>query len=138
MAASALTAVPGPETGRQYAAEALSQVGRPYVWGGETPAPGFDCSGLMRYVVKRIAGVDITHVLAYQAQAGSPVERDDLQIGDMVFFKDTYKPGLSHVGFYLGNGQFVSAQNERVGVARASLDQRYWHSRYYGARRLSD
>jgi cell wall-associated NlpC family hydrolase len=134
----ALGAVPGPGTGRLLAAEALSHIGRPYTWGGETPTAGFDCSGLMRYVVQRVTGIDITHVLAYQAQAGSPVERDELQIGDMVFFKDTYKPGLSHVGFYLGDGQFVSAQNERVGVARASLGQAYWSSRYYGARRLSD
>lgn len=134
----ALGALPGPGTGRLLAAEALSHIGRPYTWGGETPTAGFDCSGLMRYVVKRVTGIDITHVLAYQAQAGSPVERDELQIGDMVFFKDTYKPGLSHVGFYLGDGQFVSAQNERVGVARAALDHSYWSSRYYGARRLSE
>jgi cell wall-associated NlpC family hydrolase len=130
--------LPGADTGRQLAAEALAHVGRPYVWGGETPRYGFDCSGLVRYVVQRVTGIDLTHVLAYQAQAGSPVERDELEIGDMVFFRDTYKPGLSHVGFYLGNGQYVGAQNERAGVSRAQMDASYWRSRYYGARRLGE
>lgn len=129
---------PGPDAGRQLAAEALAQVGRPYVWGGETPTGGFDCSGLVRYVVRKITGVDLTHVLALQAEAGSPVDRDQLQVGDLVFHENTYKPGLSHVGFYVGNGQFVSAQNERVGVALASLDTPYWKARYYGARRMAE
>jgi cell wall-associated NlpC family hydrolase len=136
--ASALGDAPGRETGRQLAAAALSQVGRRYVWGGETPTPGFDCSGLVRYVVKQVTGIDLTHVLARQAEAGSPVERDQLAAGDLVFFENTYKPGLSHVGFYIGDGQFVSAQNERVGVVRGQMDATYWRTRYYGARRLAE
>jgi cell wall-associated NlpC family hydrolase len=138
MAAGALGPLPGSDTGRRLAGEALSQVGRPYVWGGESPARGFDCSGLTRWAVKNVTGVDITHVLAVQAQAGSPVERPHLEVGDMIFFRDTYKPGLSHVGFYIGDNQFVSAQSERVGVARASLNSAYWSTRYIGARRLGD
>jgi cell wall-associated NlpC family hydrolase len=134
----ALGSVPGRETGRLLAAEALSHVGRPYVWGGETPTAGFDCSGLIRYVVKEVTGIDLTHVLAHQAEAGRPVDRDHLEVGDMVFFRDTYKPGLSHSGFYIGNGQFVNAQSERVGVARTALDAPYWSSRFLSARRLSE
>jgi cell wall-associated NlpC family hydrolase len=77
-------------------------------------------------------------VLALQAQTGRPVERSALQPGDLVFFQDTYKPGLSHVGVYVGDGAFVNAQNEQTGVVRASLDATYWESRFYGARRLSE
>lgn len=134
--ADVLGPAPGPGTGQVLANEALSQTGKPYVWGGETPAGGFDCSGLTRYVVKKVTGIDISHVMADQVQTGSPVDRDSLQVGDMVFFKDTYKPGLSHVGFYIGDGQFVGAQNERVGVTTARLDTPYWRDRWYGARRM--
>ncbi|MCC6626240.1 MAG: C40 family peptidase [Chloroflexi bacterium] len=138
MVATTLGPVPESPAARRLVGEALAQTGRPYVWGGETPASGFDCSGLVRYVVKQVTGIDVTHVLAYQAQVGSPIERDELEIGDLVFFKNTYKAGLSHVGFYLGDGQFVGANNERVGVSRAPLNSTYWGSRYYSARRLTN
>ena len=137
VAAFALGAAPGQGAGDRLAAEALTHVGRPYVWGGETPAVGFDCSGLVRYVFKTVLGTDVTHVLEIQAETGRAVERDALEVGDLVFFQDTYKPGLSHVGFYLGNGRFVSAQNERTGIAIASLDTPYWRDRYHSARRLT-
>lgn len=136
MVADVLGAAPAGKVGQDLAGEALSQIGRPYVWGGETPTGGFDCSGLLRYVIKTVTGIDVTHVLARQAETGAPVDREDLQVGDLVFFRDTYKPGLSHAGFYVGDGQFVSAQNEKVGVVRAQLDNPYWKSRWYGARRI--
>ena len=136
--ASALGAVPAPGTGDKLAAAAEAQLGRPYVWGGETPEPGFDCSGLVRYVVKGVTGIDLTHVLARQAEAGRAVARSELDAGDLVFFENTYKPGLSHTGVYVGDGEFVNALNERAGVVRTQLETPYWRGRYVGARRLAD
>ena len=134
--ADALSDAPGADTGRQLADAVLAQVGQRYVWGGETPAGGFDCSGLVRYVVKSVMGVDLTHVMARQVEAGRPVERDQLAVGDLVFFENTYKPGLSHNGIYIGDGQFVSALNEQTGVVLGRLESPYWKTRWYGARRL--
>jgi cell wall-associated NlpC family hydrolase len=71
-----------------------------------------------------------------QVQDGSPVSRSDLQPGDLVFFDDTFRNGLSHVGIYIGNGQFVHAENESTGVVISDLDSDYYSSRFYAARRL--
>ena len=135
--ASALGPALGNDVGSRLVAEALTHVGRPYVWGGDTPGVGFDCSGLVLYVVKRVTGLSLTHSVTSQVQAGRLVDRADLQPGDLVFFRDTYMPGLSHVGFYIGNNQFVSAQSESVGITVASLNSTYWGSRYHSARRLN-
>jgi cell wall-associated NlpC family hydrolase len=59
-----------------------------------------------------------------------------MQPGDLVFFSNTYMPGLSHVGIYVGDGQFVDAGTERSGVRRASLGDPYWAARFSGARRI--
>ena len=76
--------------------------------------------------------------MARQVEAGRPVERDQLAVGDLVFFENTYKPGLSHNGIYIGNGQFVSALNEQAGVVLGRLESPYWKARWYGARRLAE
>lgn len=126
-----------PAAGRQAAAlaeVARRQVGRPYVWGGEDPS-GFDCSGLVWYVARQ-AGTSVDRSLEGQYASGTSVAREDLQPGDLVFFRDTYKPGLSHNGVYVGDGQFVHAVDETKGVVATRLEGAYWTSRYVGARRL--
>ncbi|MDT8903074.1 C40 family peptidase [Anaeroselena agilis] len=112
-------------TGQKY-------MGVPYVWGGETPA-GFDCSGFTQYVMKQ-NGVTIPRTAAEQFAAGSPVAKDKLQAGDLVFFT-TYKPGASHVGFYMGDGKFLHASSGAKKVTVSKLDEAYYTERYIGARR---
>lgn len=127
-----------PPAGRQVAglAEiARRQVGRPYAWGGADPS-GFDCSGLVWYVA-RAAGLSVPRSLEGQFGSGTSVAREDLRPGDLVFFRNTYKPGLSHNGVYVGDGQFVHAVDETRGVLATRLAGAYWASRYVGARRLS-
>lgn len=68
--------------------------------------------------------------------AGRRVSRGELQPGDLVFFQNTYIPGLSHGGIYIGNGQFIHAADERSGVVASSLSDPYWESRWLGATRL--
>ncbi len=106
--------------------------GVPYVWGGETPA-GFDCSGFVQYVFRQI-GVNLPRTADVQYELGRKVLQSELQPGDLVFF-ETYEPGASHDGIYVGEGKFIAA-NSGTGVAVVSLADPYWSSRYLGARRL--
>lgn len=107
-------------------------LGVPYWFGGTTPR-GFDCSGFTRYVFANI-GVNLPRTADSQFALGRPVSVERLQAGDLVFF-ETYEPGPSHVGIYIGNGQFISATSSR-GVAVADLLGHYWGERYIGARRV--
>ena len=111
---------------------ALRFGGVPYVWGGATPA-GFDCSGFVQYVFGQI-GVNLPRTADVQYELGRKVMKADLQPGDLVFF-ETYEPGASHDGIYVGDDRFVGA-NSGTGVAVAALSDPYWSSRYLGARRL--
>lgn len=114
---------------RRLVQEALRYQGVPYYFGGTTPN-GFDCSGFTRYVY---AQVGVTLPRMADSQYYDLPEVSELQVGDLVFF-ETYEPGPSHVGIYIGNRQFVNASSSR-GVVVDSLDSGYWSARYIGARR---
>lgn len=109
---------------------ARKYVGTPYVWGGTTPS-GFDCSGFVQYVFAQ-HGINLPRTSSEMYEMGTPVS--DPQAGDLVFFS-TYEPGVSHVGIYLGNGQFISSTSSS-GVQIVSMDNPYWASCYIGARRI--
>ena len=125
----------GASVGLSLLQAALAQTGVPYLWGGATPK-GFDCSGLILNIARRF-GLRLPHSAADQASYGRAVVRDSLRPGDLVFFADTYKPGVSHVGVYKGNDKFVHASSGRGKVTVSSLKQPYFASRYAGARRLN-
>jgi cell wall-associated NlpC family hydrolase len=126
--------VPAGDLGARIAAIAQQYLGYRYVWGGSSPS-GFDCSGFTWYVYKQ-AGISIpNHDLAGQLNAGPRIGRDQLQPGDLVFFQNTYKAGLSHSGIYLGGGRFIEAETESVGVQIRSLSDPYWSPRFIGASR---
>jgi cell wall-associated NlpC family hydrolase len=111
------TSVAAPSGAAQVAVNtALAQVGDPYVYGAGGP-DAFDCSGLTQYAYSA-AGVSLPHSSASQSRMGTPVSRDQLQPGDLVFF---YSP-VSHVGMYIGNGQMVHASTSGQPVKVASLD----------------
>jgi len=113
---------------------AMQYRGSRYVFGGTTPA-GFDCSGFVYYVMNR-AGKPISRGMWGQYGAGSHPGRGALQPGDIVFFQNTYMPGLSHNGIYIGNGQFIHASDPGSGVKVSSLSESYWASRWFGATRV--
>lgn len=117
---------------RRIVQSSLRYQGIPYVFGGTTPN-GFDCSGFTRYVFAQ-AGIYLPRSADEQYEVGRSVSYSRLQSGDLVYFT-TYESGASHVGIYLGNGQFISATSSR-GIAIARLDSGYWGDRYIGARRV--
>ncbi|MDR3709721.1 MAG: C40 family peptidase [Capsulimonadaceae bacterium] len=111
--------------------------GTRYRFGG-TSRSGFDCSGFTRYILGNTAGVEIPRTAVEQYYNGKPIDRDDMQPGDLVFFRNTYKPGISHVGIYVGDGKFVHAANSHKGVVVEHLDTPYYAHRFAGARRVTD
>jgi peptidoglycan DL-endopeptidase CwlO len=114
--------------------EALANRGRPYVWGGSSRG-GFDCSGFVLYVFKKMRGINLPHSAAAQSRLGVPVARQDLQPGDLVFFTGTYRPGISHVGIYIGDNTIVHAASHKKNVRLDTLTG-YYDRRYYSARRI--
>ncbi|MBE8955725.1 MAG: C40 family peptidase [Quinella sp. 2Q5] len=110
----------------------MDYLGVPYVFGGTSPY-GFDCSGYVQYVFAK-AGINLPRTADVQYEVGTPVSTAELIPGDLVFF-ETYTYGASHVGIYVGDGNFIHASSSR-GVTVSSLGQAYYSSHYIGARRI--
>jgi peptidoglycan DL-endopeptidase CwlO len=131
---SAPAAAPPPSTSAPPASHggvvgiAMRYLGVPYVWGGASPR-GFDCSGLVMYVFAQI-GVSLPHSSYAQYGMGSPVSMSQLQPGDLVFFA-----GASHVGIYIGGGQFIHAPHTGDVVKISSLSG-WYASTFAGGRRI--
>jgi cell wall-associated NlpC family hydrolase len=109
---------------------AMQYLGIPYLWGGASPATGFDCSGFSMYVYAQV-GVSLPHHAASQYNYGVPVSRDQLAPGDLVFFN-----GLGHMGIYIGGGQFIHSPHTGDVVKISSLSDSWYAATYYGARRI--
>lgn len=115
---------------------ALQYVGYPYVSAGRDPSTGFDCSGFTYYVVMSVLGIDIGGSPEGQVGYGSPVEYGAWEPGDLVFFANTFREGVSHVGIATGGSQMVHAENESTGVTISDITSDYYTSHYYSAIRL--
>lgn len=109
-------------------------IGYPYVWGAAGPN-AFDCSGFTLYVYRQ-AGITLAgRTAAHQYNTAGTRIRSyrALQPGDIIFFANTYAPGITHVGVYAGNGQMIDAANASTGVRITSINSSYYTSRFAGA-----
>jgi cell wall-associated NlpC family hydrolase len=124
---------PTAELRDQAADHALKLVGKPYRYGGSSPA-GFDCSGLVMYSYSR-AGLGLPHNTDKQRLAARPIKVAELQRGDLLFFNQEGKK-YGHVGIYVGGGKFVHAPSSGKSVRSDRLDSPYWSKHLSEARRL--
>ncbi|WP_110112122.1 NlpC/P60 family protein [Bacillus sp. CGMCC 1.16541] len=115
----------------QLIADAKNHIDTPYKWGGTSPS-GFDCSGFLQYVFKNSVGVDLPRTVEQMYNAGKSVSEPS--VGDLVYF-ETYKPGASHAGIYLGEGKFIHTSTSK-GVTISDKNSSYWSERYLGAKKV--
>jgi cell wall-associated NlpC family hydrolase len=126
---------PRDRMGAGMATQALSYRGMPYIRGAASPSRGFDCSGLI-YFLLRQRGYNPPRTAAGYKNWGTAVPRGEWKPGDLVLFSNTYKRGISHIGVYLGENKFVHAATTRTGVRVSSLNEAYYSKKYSGARRI--
>jgi peptidoglycan DL-endopeptidase LytE len=115
----------------QLISQAKAQLGKPYVWGGSTAA-GFDCSGFIYYAFNK-SGVNILRTSS-EGYYNRSFYVNKPAVGDLVFFENTYKKGISHLGIYVGDNKFIHAGDN--GVEITSLDNSYWKSKFDGFKRF--
>lgn len=111
----------------------IELINTPYLWGGTTTS-GIDCSAFCQRVMKFALGIDIPRTSIMQSTVGEPVERENLQFGDLVFF-NTIGSRISHVGIYLGESVFAHSSSSG-GVKTSSLNEDYYNAKYVSARRV--
>lgn len=127
--------VAGSRTGSALAESSLRYVGTPYVWGGNDPSKGIDCSGFVKNVFGQI-GLSLPRTASQQALVGAPIKRlEDLQAGDRLYFWEAKRNKIGHTGIYLGNGYFVHSSSGRGGVATDYLGAEKWRKILVAARR---
>jgi len=112
-------------------------LGDPYVWGGNTPETGMDCSGYTKYVFNKV-GINLPRTAYTQSRVGKSVTKEELQKGDLLFFltdKSRNIP-ITHVGIYLGNDKFIHAASTKKGIIISSLSKGYYAKVLKSARRV--
>jgi cell wall-associated NlpC family hydrolase len=122
---------PMPTRAERAVKVALEAVGTPYRWGGESPATGFDCSGLVRWAYGRV-GIDLPHNSYALYSEGRRVREARMEPGDVLFFE-----GLGHVGLYIGNGRMVHSPETGRNVEVVRLSGTNYGARLIAARRVA-
>lgn len=117
--------------------QGMSYLGIRYRFGGSSPETGLDCSGLVQNVFRNAIGLDLPRTAREMASLGDKIGRQELKPGDLVFF-NTMRRAFSHVGIYVGDGQFLHAPSRGGGVRVEDMSSSYWAKRFNGARRLLD
>ena len=116
-------------------ARTMLVVNTPYTYGGNSPEGGFDCSGLIQWAVGGVTETRLPRTTAQWAQASNPVDSRGLMRGDFVFFNTMGRP-YSHMGIFVGNGQFVHAPSTGGTVQRVRMDNVYFAKRFTEARSI--
>lgn len=115
---------------------AMGFLGVPYKRGGNSLETGFDCSGFVRAIYEQTAGLSLPRRSAEQAAATTPIDKNELQPGDLVFF-NTLRTTFSHVGIYVGDHRFIHSPRTGASVRIEDMRVPYWQTRFDGARRVA-
>ena len=114
---------------------AMGMIGIPYRFGGSSSSTGFDCSGFVRAIYQDAVGHLLPRRADEQAKATQKIDRKELKPGDLVFF-NTMRRTFSHVGIYVGNGQFIHSPSKGKSIRVEDMNTSYWAKRFNGARRV--
>ena len=114
---------------------AKTLLGKPYVWGAEGPN-AFDCSGLMTYIFKNGAGINLPRTSTEQSKYGKTVSKSDLKPGDLIFSSTNGTGKVSHVGVYVGNGEMIHAPKPGDVVKKSKINNSYWNNAYLWSKRV--
>lgn len=129
------TSPANPQVANAVLMRAIGLVGTPYLYGGNTPESGFDCSGLVTYVYREMVDLKLPRTSRELAAVQGPkIDPQRLATGDLVFFGS--RGNVSHVGIYVGEGRFVHAPSSGGTVRLDSLGGHYWKDHYTGAKRV--
>lgn len=121
---------------QEAAISAISFVGKPYVFGGSNPDVGFDCSGLVQYVLLQSGVKKLPRTSLEMYENSSPIEKENLVVGDLLFFQTNNDNKINHVGIYVGEGRFIHAPSSGNFVRLDKLEQDYWQKAFVGGRRV--
>ena len=119
--------------GSQIISTAKKYIGVRYRSGG-TSANGFDCTGYTQFVYNQF-DISLPRTTTDQAKVGTQLSKSELEIGDLIIFKNTYRSGPAHAGIYVGNGQFIHASSSK-GVRIDSLNDNYWIGKFHSGRKV--
>lgn len=121
---------------QEAAIAAISFVGKPYFFGGSNPDIGFDCSGLVQYVLLQSGVKKLPRTSREMYEHSSPVDSENLVVGDLVFFQTNNANQINHVGIYVGEGRFIHAPSTGNVIRLDKLAQNYWQKSFAGGRRV--
>ncbi|WP_416190675.1 C40 family peptidase [Neisseria sp. CCUG12390] len=113
--------------------QSMGLVGTPYRWGGSDAATGFDCSGMIQFVYKNALGVSLPRTARDMAAASRKIPDSQLKPGDLVFFNTSKRTRYSHVGIYIGNGEFIHAPSSGKTIQTEKLSKPFYAKNYLGA-----
>ena len=111
----------------------MGLIGTPYKWGGSTTSTGFDCSGMIQFVYKNALGVSLPRTARDMAAASRKIPDSRLKAGDLVFFNTGGANKYSHVGLYIGNGEFIHAPSSGKTIKTEKLSSPFYAKNYLGA-----
>ncbi len=111
----------------------MGLIGTPYRWGGSSTATGFDCSGMIQFVYKNALNVSLPRTARDMAAASRKIPDNQLKAGDLVFFNTGGSSQYSHVGLYIGNGEFIHAPSSGKTIKTEKLSSPYYAKHYLGA-----
>ena len=111
----------------------MGLIGTPYRWGGSSTATGFDCSGMIQFVYKNALDVSLPRTARDMAAASCKIPDNQLKAGDLVFFNTGGSSQYSHVGLYIGNGEFIHAPSSGKTIKTEKLSSPYYAKHYLGA-----